>query len=418
MGDEMSNILYIGNNFGLISSMFGRHNVLTLNTPEDFRFDEKDIIKSSSGIDLNEINLIFCELPSSVLVLLKLIKESKYEGPVILVPHLNPYPLRNLLSILVFLQNTIGQSVIVCGSDSSAIIYKRLFGVNPLVLPTYGIEKNIFNKKEKGSSRKRLGLGKDAKVLLYTGRIAPDKNIGGVFAIYDSLCKDIPDLKLVITYNRTIDVYIKRLVFQWKPDDLLLLNLDTDKLPYVYSASDLFVSCSTSYFETFGRSPLEANACGIPAIVPNWIGFSSYINSVNGKLVDVDFFEEQLFDDKNYSMVNLELFAEVCKSYLDRDNSNIDIDEYLTKDNVYSKYMSLISALLEQNQFTQDISEHMNYTYRLSPEVEDLLDRLKLKAFDNILDAIKTNSNDPMTDAEYKELFYLTFKEAANRKVC
>mmetsp|Transcript_62363 Transcript_62363/g.103729 ORF Transcript_62363/g.103729 Transcript_62363/m.103729 type:complete len:541 (-) Transcript_62363:276-1898(-) len=43
-------------------------------------------------------------------------------------------------------------------------------------------------------------------------------------------------------------------------------NLKNDRLPPLYRAADVFVTCSTS--ETYGLTVLEALACGTPAVVP------------------------------------------------------------------------------------------------------------------------------------------------------
>jgi hypothetical protein len=55
----------------------------------------------------------------------------------------------------------------------------------------------------------------------------------------------------------------------------------------LYNAADLFVTASTSHFETFGRAPAEALACGLPVVAPRYDGFAEVLAQPGGTLVDV-----------------------------------------------------------------------------------------------------------------------------------
>ena len=82
-------------------------------------------------------------------------------------------------------------------------------------------------------------------------------------------------------------------------DAVLYYRLSQDKMLSLYQSANVFISVATSIFETYGKSPLEAIACGIPAVVPNWDGFRYYINEKNGSLVDVIY--SDLIEDAPYS---------------------------------------------------------------------------------------------------------------------
>src|SRR6185503_16294497 len=62
-----------------------------------------------------------------------------------------------------------------------------------------------------------------------------------------------------------------------------------DQLAGLYAGADVFVTASTSHFETFGRAPAEALACGTPAVAPRYDGFVQVLDQPGGRLVDVDF---------------------------------------------------------------------------------------------------------------------------------
>jgi glycosyltransferase involved in cell wall biosynthesis len=184
-----------------------------------------------------------------------------------------------------------------------------------VIAGTYGIDSSVFSPKEKMQSRKLLNLPLGNKILLYTGRFYPDKNIGMLLNVFSLLQKKIPNLCLVMSIIFKDDYYYDRLSEKLK-GVIVFENLPLSKMAYLYSAADLFVSCSTSYFETFGRSPLESIACGTPVIVPDWMGFKDYITNKVGTLVPVDYLDAPLYDDMSYHIVDPLKFVDSCLNAL------------------------------------------------------------------------------------------------------
>jgi glycosyltransferase involved in cell wall biosynthesis len=100
-------------------------------------------------------------------------------------------------------------------------------------------------------------------VLLYVGRVSADKGIDFLIRVFRNLLINRPDLRLKIvgdgpileqTKDKTVDLPVE---FTGK--------LTHEALPATYSEADLFVFPSTT--DTFGKAVLEAQACGLPAIV-------------------------------------------------------------------------------------------------------------------------------------------------------
>ena len=69
----------------------------------------------------------------------------------------------------------------------------------------------------------------------------------------------------------------------------LVVNPNREQLADLYSAADVFATASTSHYETFGRAPAEALACGTVAIAPRYDGFVDVLAQPGGRLVDVEF---------------------------------------------------------------------------------------------------------------------------------
>ena len=102
--------------------------------------------------------------------------------------------------------------------------------------------------------------------LLYVGRISKDKNIDFLVEFFEKLQKRIKDVKLEIVgdgpYFKSLYKKVKR-----NKDIILKGKIDYKDLREIYNSADLLVFPSVT--DTFGMVVLEAQACGVPAIVSN-----------------------------------------------------------------------------------------------------------------------------------------------------
>lgn len=100
--------------------------------------------------------------------------------------------------------------------------------------------------------------------LLYVGRVSKDKNLDFLLAVYRQLLERYPNVPLTIVGDGP---YLADLTRQCQ--DLAHLSfigrVAYQQLPDVYNAHDLFLFPSIS--DTFGMAVLEAQACGLPALV-------------------------------------------------------------------------------------------------------------------------------------------------------
>jgi alpha-1,6-mannosyltransferase len=113
--------------------------------------------------------------------------------------------------------------------------------------------------------REELDLPRDRKVLLYVGRLSPEKNIEMLLAAYEELSARHPN-----TYHLVMvgDGPLRRLLpatrhktgaLTWR--SYVQENAD---LARYYHAADLFIHPGVC--ETFGLVVLEAQACGLPCV--------------------------------------------------------------------------------------------------------------------------------------------------------
>ncbi len=130
-----------------------------------------------------------------------------------------------------------------------------------------GIDVSEFNQKLTGKNIINDFIKQDnGFVMLYTGRISMDKELDFIVKVFNSLTQKIDNLYLVICGEGP---YLEELKLSTQSISSIFYSgrLDQRILPYFYSGADLLVFPSTT--DTFGMSVLEAQACGLPAIVSN-----------------------------------------------------------------------------------------------------------------------------------------------------
>ena len=78
------------------------------------------------------------------------------------------------------------------------------------------------------------------------------------------------------------------------PDNLVYVGFHPrEKLPVIYNAFDIYCFLSMSGEETFGLTVLEAMACGVPPIVPNFDGVPSVVGDA-GLIADAENFDQDI----------------------------------------------------------------------------------------------------------------------------
>ena len=102
--------------------------------------------------------------------------------------------------------------------------------------------------------------------LLYVGRISKDKNLDFLMHVYRQLRTTNPGVSLTVAGAGPYLQELKEDCFDLH-EVTFLGKVDYQKLPALYNAHDLFLFPSVT--DTFGMVVLEAQACGLPAIVSN-----------------------------------------------------------------------------------------------------------------------------------------------------
>ncbi len=173
---------------------------------------------------------------------------------------------------------------------------KERFDIGDIILPELPIiplgvhdEDYNFNKEEKDELRKSLGINSEDIALVFVGRLSFHAK-AHYFPMYKSLQEIAKKLKRkkrihLIQVGWFANDFIKD-VFQ---NDASLIcpdiichfvdGLNQKNKNLILSSSDIFISLTDNFQETFGLTPLEGMAAGLPVVVTDWNGYRDTVRN-------------------------------------------------------------------------------------------------------------------------------------------
>jgi 1,2-diacylglycerol 3-alpha-glucosyltransferase len=195
-------------------------------------------------------------------------------------------------------------------APSGAIIREmRAFGFHrPSQVISNPIDLSAFAPVSEATKQKmKKHFGFSGRTILYTGRLAPEKNIDVVMRAVALAKKKFPDINFAITGHGSSRESLEALAFElgMGKEVKFLGTLHKQEFVKVYQAADIFAIASTA--ETQCISMMQAVAAGIPVIGVDWLGLGEYIQKMNGILIKMGDYRtmaqkiEMLFkDSKKY----------------------------------------------------------------------------------------------------------------------
>jgi alpha-1,6-mannosyltransferase len=141
------------------------------------------------------------------------------------------------------------------------------WGVRNTRLVPLGVNINDFNPAS-GDSTATQGAKVTApgrRLLLYVGRLAPEKNTATLFEAFSLLAKRRPgEFELLVIGDGPQREQLERLKAETQSVNWIQYCTDPLELARYYRAADLFVHPGTQ--ETFGLVAVESQACGTPVV--------------------------------------------------------------------------------------------------------------------------------------------------------
>jgi glycosyltransferase involved in cell wall biosynthesis len=157
---------------------------------------------------------------------------------------------------------------------------------------TPGVDADKFSpalRSENGRQQliQQAGANPDSILLLYAGRLVPEKNLPLLIETARELAKDRDgDYRLLIAGNGIELDGLRKLAAERGSGRITFLGhiASREQLASLYANCDVFVHPNPR--EPFGIAPLEAMASGLALVAPNAGGVLSYANSENAWLAN------------------------------------------------------------------------------------------------------------------------------------
>jgi glycosyltransferase involved in cell wall biosynthesis len=164
---------------------------------------------------------------------------------------------------------------VIAPSQAIARIIQKVRPETPTrILPT-GVDVNRFATGDGRRAREELGIGPDERVLLYVGRVSPEKNVGFLLRALGPILKTPPPgqkVRLVLVGGGgAMDACRDAAAKMGVADRVHLPGFaEGQRLIDFYHAGDVFTFASRT--ETQGLAIAEAMCAGIPPVVVNALG--------------------------------------------------------------------------------------------------------------------------------------------------
>jgi alpha-1,6-mannosyltransferase len=159
----------------------------------------------------------------------------------------------------------------------SRIMVQQLdaIGVQGAVLQPLGIDSNVFRPQRRDETlREHLGLGQNARLLVYAGRFTPEKKL---HVLIEAVRKLGDPYHLILVGGGGVLPFCDRVTH-------IPYRRDQRELAHLLASCDVLVHPGDC--ETFGLIVLEAMACGLPVIGTNKGGVAELIDTETGILAE------------------------------------------------------------------------------------------------------------------------------------
>ncbi len=154
-----------------------------------------------------------------------------------------------------------------------------------------GVDSKLFRPIDKAAAKREIAeLVGDNRIEMvptvgYLSRVQSEKGA----SVYVKLAELNPHLIFLIA-GPNMGRYASREL----PKNLVYVGFHPrEKLPVIYNAFDVYCFPSMSGEETFGLTVLEAMACGVPPVVPNFDGIPSVVGDA-GLVADAENFDQDI----------------------------------------------------------------------------------------------------------------------------
>ncbi len=196
-----------------------------------------------------------------------------------------------------------------------------------------GVDTNYFYKYDqntKNELRLKYNIPSDSKVILYLGRMDPDKGLFDLIRSFSNLKKISNKILLLVGKDEmNINKYLPN-----NAKNIIYLPHVTNT-PEIYNLANIF--CLPSRREGFGNVIIESSSCEVPVVGSNIFGIkSSLINNFNGLTYELGNIND-LTEKLNYLLDNKDLCTKFGK------NGRKFVKDFFNPNDVLKSLINLIT---------------------------------------------------------------------------
>ena len=143
----------------------------------------------------------------------------------------------------------------------------------------------VTNAEQRSSARQQLGIGPDQLVALFVGRLSSHAK-AHPYPMFAALEAAVQRTGHAITLvqcgwfsSAKVEQSFKQGAHQFCPSCKVIWanGKSAEERRRAWASADLFISLSDNIQETFGLTPIEAMAAGLPVIVTDWDGYKDTV---------------------------------------------------------------------------------------------------------------------------------------------
>lgn len=179
--------------------------------------------------------------------------------------------------------------MVISPSPGMAGVLRRFKVTAPITIIPNGVELNRFYKTSGESQRQRYGLNAEDLLLVYTGRLAPEKNLSFLLKAFCGLCEAVPNAHLLLVGDGPEREKLEEQALESSCGERIHFvgRVPYDDLPDYLAMCDMFVTASVS--EVHPLSVIEAMAAGLPVMGIQSVGVGDTVqDGVSGYLSSED----------------------------------------------------------------------------------------------------------------------------------
>jgi glycosyltransferase involved in cell wall biosynthesis len=177
-------------------------------------------------------------------------------------------------------------NVIIAPSESLRRVMVDVGVRRPIIVIPNGIEIAHWDRDPSNQIKCKHDIPLDAPLLVYVGRLSPEKGVSKLLAEFATASKRLPELHLMLIGDGPSKNRIKQEVYQLNLSKHVVLvgSLNQEKVSLYLSTAEAFVSASET--EVHPLSVIEALAAGKPVVAIASPGITDIVdNHVTGLLV-------------------------------------------------------------------------------------------------------------------------------------